>query len=204
MFFAIMSTAQWTLSIISDIPERPSTLPNCVKSMISNLDTKENSYTAPYYSEYGYGYNYNSCDLISENPEYNFENLYSSLLPKETEIRAYIDRISQLESDKRSANYNQQNNRSDYNSALTEQIARENNGIYDKNELQNAISDTKNRIANIESEIATLKESADRIRQENLGEITLLKEKYETAEAGYKKAILFHSMMVAILSFFFS
>ena len=40
MFAAILSTAQWSLSIIQDIPDRPKNLPYCVNNMLAFFDEK--------------------------------------------------------------------------------------------------------------------------------------------------------------------
>lgn len=51
MFMAIISTAQWTLSIIRTIPEYPTSIPNCVDQMLSLFDANTTSQDG--YSYYG-------------------------------------------------------------------------------------------------------------------------------------------------------
>jgi len=48
-----MSTAQWTLSIISGIPEKPSALPTCVSDILREFNQENANYT--YYNNV---YNY--------------------------------------------------------------------------------------------------------------------------------------------------
>jgi hypothetical protein len=82
MFLAIMSTAQWTLSIISNIPEKPMALPSCVGDMLHTFDKEDttyNYYPSSYSYGYGYNYGYNSCNLVSENPRYDLTKEYQAL-----------------------------------------------------------------------------------------------------------------------------
>jgi hypothetical protein len=79
MFVAIMSTAQWTLSIIHGIPERPTAVPACVDRVLSVFDTEAKQYS-PYGYPYDYSYNsYNDCDLVSENPIYDLTTEHNTL-----------------------------------------------------------------------------------------------------------------------------
>ena len=84
MFGAIVSTAQWSLSIIKDIPTYPSGVPVCVENMLSFFDENNTSYDRYYPDSYSYGYSYgngyNNCTLISENPQFDLTKEYNALL----------------------------------------------------------------------------------------------------------------------------
>jgi hypothetical protein len=90
MFLAIISTAQWSLSIIQNIPERPTPISSCVGNMLAFFDETTDAYGSSYdaYSydySYGYDYNYNACNLVSTYPAYDLSREYNALLPAYTE-----------------------------------------------------------------------------------------------------------------------
>jgi hypothetical protein len=104
MFVAIMSTAQWTLSIIKGIPERPLAVPNCVSEVLQAFDPGNSDYnthlnpydSSSYYNGYNYG-KYNNCTLISSYPEYNLELEFYALSVPYAQIKSYSESISRLE-----------------------------------------------------------------------------------------------------------
>jgi hypothetical protein len=99
MFFAIISTAQWSLSIISDIPERPTAVPNCVERMLTFFDDTNEYYDSYYYDGYNYSQGYNDCTLTSTYPKYNFTDSYNALLPGYNEASTDAQSLSQARSD---------------------------------------------------------------------------------------------------------
>ena len=74
MFFAIMSSAEWSLSIIQNIPKIPTNVPYCVNNMLQIMDTKSDLSYISYSS-------YDECALVSENPKFDFTTTYNSILP---------------------------------------------------------------------------------------------------------------------------
>ena len=206
MFSAILSTAQWTLSIISGIPDRPTPVPSCVSDVLSAFDTKDTSYTAysSYTYDYSYGYGYNNCDLVSTNPIYDLTSEYGAISAPYTQLKTYLDTLSRLSSDKSSATYRQQNNREDYNTALTEKIALEQDTVYDGNQIKKDISDTKSEMSNIDAQIKTTQENIDAIRSQYAPQVSMLRTSVESAEMAYKRAYLMYRMLIALLSLAFS
>ena len=202
MFSAILSTAQWTLSIISGIPDRPAPLPSCVSDVLSAFDRDDTTYRV--YPSYEYNYGYDNCALISTNPEYDLTSAYGTLSAPYAQLKTYLDTLSRLSSDKSSAVYRQQNNREDYNTALTEKIAVEQNTIYDGNQIKEDISNTKNEILSIDTQIVTTKKSIDALRIQYAPQVSILRIAAESAEMAYKRAYLVYRMFIALLSLAFS
>lgn len=117
MFGAILASAQWTLSIIHDIPERPTSIPNCVTNIINVFDDDSN-----YYNSY-YDYSYNDCSLTALNPKFDFTIAYNNLQIPFDQINDYNRQIQTLESQKQQLQYNQRNSQQDYNTSLAEKTA---------------------------------------------------------------------------------
>ncbi|EKE26476.1 MAG: hypothetical protein ACD_4C00270G0001, partial [uncultured bacterium (gcode 4)] len=131
MFAAILSSAQWTLSEIKGIPDRPTPVPYCVTNLVNAFDNNRDDYG--YY--YDYSYNYNDCILTSKNPEFDFTKEYNNLLAPYNEIISYNDSIKSLESKKGQLEYNQSNSQKDYNTSLNEKIADEKSGLYETQDI---------------------------------------------------------------------
>jgi len=89
MFWAIMSSAQWTLSIIEGIPTVPTNSPYCISNIINTFDEKNNT---DYYS---YSY-YNDCTLTSPNPEFDFTSEYNKLKTPYDSISNYKKELQSL------------------------------------------------------------------------------------------------------------
>ncbi len=80
MFGAIIASAQWTLSIIKDIPTAPTGVPSCVVNVLDTFDIKHDSYTNHGYDYYD-SYNRDSynCPLTAEKPRFDFTEEYTAL-----------------------------------------------------------------------------------------------------------------------------
>ncbi len=158
-----MSSAQWSLSIIQGIPNRPEAVPSCVNQMIAvlDVDSQNNSpYNQYYYDTYSYydGYGaYNDCNLNPVYPTYDLTVSYNSLKSTYDQVVSYRNEISTLESTKSNAQYKQNNAQLDYNTALTEKIAQENTGIYNTQTIQNDIENTRTQIDTSDIRINELK-----------------------------------------------
>ena len=124
MFGAILMSAQWTLSIIEGIPERPTAIPICVTSMVSNFEEK--NIDDLYYRSYNYNSSYNDCALTSTKPTFDFTVEYNSLVAPSEEINKHETTIQELQSKKQEAQYSQKNSQQDYNTSLAEKTANEN------------------------------------------------------------------------------
>lgn len=197
MFWAIMSSAQWTLSIIEGIPTVPMNSPYCINNIINTFDEKNNN---DYYS---YSY-YNDCTLTSTNPLFDFTNEYNKLKTPFDSINNYKKELQSLQSQKSNLDYKQRNSQNDYNTSLTEKIANENNGIYDKNNIQNTITDTRLELTNIETQISNTTNSIKQLQIQFKTDIDNLIIKVKKVEDDYKTAYLLYRMYVAILSFIFA
>jgi hypothetical protein len=125
MFSAILSTAQWSLSIIQDIPDRPTATPSCVDQMLSFFDAKDSNYPHIYGE-------YNNCTLSSpSNPRYDLTFAYNTIRLQYQEATTLSQSISNLESEKSRLDSEKYNTQSNYNTALTEDIANRNNRVYE-------------------------------------------------------------------------
>ena len=158
MFGAILMSAQWTLSIIEEIPNRPTLVPSCIENILSVLKSgnsytfyegTNNSYDG--YTSYSYN-NYNSCNLVSENPKYDFTALYTPLKLVAKQISDYGEQIQTLENEKSRLSYQKSTAQDDYNTALTEKIANEKNKAYNTNDSRNTIEASRTRISQIDSD----------------------------------------------------
>lgn len=192
-----MTSAQWTLSIIEEIPTVPTNSPYCINNIISTFDGKNNS---DYYS---YSY-YNDCNLTSTNPEFDFTLEYNKLMVPYNQINNYKKELQSLESQKNDLEYRQRNSQRDYDTSLTEKIANENNGIYDKNNIQNNIVDTRTEIARVETQIANITDSIRQVQAQYKTDIDNLITKVNKVEDDYKTAYLLYRLYVAVLSFIFA
>ncbi len=203
MFWAILVSAQWTLSIIKDIPNRPTSIPYCINDRINTFDNdykNNNSYSDYWY----YNYWYNDCQVKSENPKFDFNPEFNNLEAPYNEIVNYKKNITELENQKRNIDYNQRNNQQDYNTSLTEKIADENAPLYDTETIQENIKNNRLEGTNIDSQINTINSKIDQIKSQYNSEILALEQKFEKANDDYRTAYLLYRFYVAILSFLFS
>ena len=200
MFFAIITSAQWTLSVIKDIPSKPTAIPYCVTDVLRVFDTKstDNSY---FYSYWNSRYN---CDLISaKNPEFDFTNEYNILISSSNEIKILNDEVQQYQRSLWDNSRTQSQNRDDYNTALIEEIA-DNWGIYDSNTLQQNIQNIDSGTEWLNKSIATARQEIAAIKSQNASAVGSLRVKFETAQEEYRMAYLVYRLYIAALSFLFS
>lgn len=203
MFGTILMSAQWTLSIINKIPTRPTQVPTCVGNLISVMQSWDNYYYSDSKNSYSYD-EYNSCELISEVPKYNFTNSFNSLDLVGKQINIYGDKIRDLENDKTQAKYDKSNAQNDYNTALVEKIAGEENKAYNTNDSRNTIKDSRTNIVEIDNKITAIKASIELLRSTNIVAKEALQKELDMAEIAYKNAYLMYRFIVAILSLIFS
>jgi rRNA maturation protein Nop10 len=204
MFVAIMSTAQWTLSIIHGIPERPTAVPACVDRVLSVFDTEAKQYS-PYGYPYDYSYNsYNDCDLVSENPIYDLTTEHNTLEEPYRLINWYSDEIQKLESTRQNTQYRQENNREEYNTSLNERSVWEDDPLYDGKQIRQDITSTRGELTEIDAQISALQKKIDTLRAEYAVQVSQLKNKKEQAEDAYKRAYLVYRMIYGVLSLFFA
>ena len=199
MFGAILVSAQWTLSIIQGIPERPTNIPNCVINMMNVLD-KDNSYNYSYSNRYSYS----DCLLIANNPKFDFTIAYNNLKVPLDKINDYNTQIADLESQKQRAQYNQRSSQQDYNTSLAEKTAHEDSWLYDTQEIQNGIKNTRSTITNTDKQISELKNSIIALKSQYSWEIEILRGKVTVTEGSYRNAYLLYKFYIAILSFLFA
>ncbi|MBB1564505.1 hypothetical protein HG430_000490 [Candidatus Gracilibacteria bacterium] len=202
MFVAILVSAQWTLEIINKIPKEPDTIPNCIKNILYKFeaDDKENEKYSYNYGEYGR----NDCDLSSENPKFNFEKEYGELSGAYENLNNITEEISNLESKKYRLEKEKGNSREDYDTSLTEKIAGENSGLYDKNKIQEEIKNSKAEVEQIDKKLKDLETEKNKIISENKAKISELKAVYEKAQSDYEHSYLMYKLYISLLSFIFS
>lgn len=207
MFLAIISTAQWSLSIIKDIPTRPTDLPQCVTNMVGFFNGKDtDSYDIYSYSNRPYGYSYsdfNGCVLVWENPEFDFTDDYNSLLPIYNQAVEYIDSLNKLKSELTNITYKRESVERDYNTALNENIANTWERIYDTNNAGSTLWTLKAQQLSIEAEMSSLQSKIEDLRNTYQKEATALKSNYETAQNAYKKAYIWFKIYRSLLSLIF-
>lgn len=194
-----MSSAQWTLSTIEKIPTVPTSIPYCINNIISTFD--ENNNANYYYDDYNHTDN---CTLTSTNPEFDFTTEYNKLETPFKEINNYKKDLQNLKTQKSNLEYNQTNSQNDYNTSLTEKIANENNGIYDKNNIKNTITDTRSEITNIETQISDKTNSITNLQAQYKTDINNLIAKVKIVNDDYYTVYLLYKFYVAILSFIFA
>jgi rRNA maturation protein Nop10 len=208
MFGAIVSTAQWSLSIIKDIPTYPSGVPVCVENMLSFFDENNTSYDRYYPDSYSYGYSYgngyNNCTLISENPQFDLTKEYNALLDAYNEWVATSQSLSQLQSSLRDIEYKERNTQNNYNTSLTEDIARSENRVYDSSSVSANLQSLKNQRASIEVKTTELNAVIASLKTVNRAKVSELKIQRDVAYDAYKQAYLLYKFIIAILSLLFS
>jgi rRNA maturation protein Nop10 len=209
MFSAILSTAQWSLSIIQDIPDRPTETPSCVDRMLSFFDRENSSYRSYEYNsnsyDYGYGDGYNACNLQSlSNPRYDLTTAYNALLPQYREATTLAQSLSNLESEKSRLDSEKYNTQSNYNTALTEDIANRNNRVYDATTVASNLQDIEKKKQNIDSQIASTNASIDDIRSAVSSQVSTLRSETESAKSAYQRSYLWYRMIIALLSLLFT
>lgn len=210
MFLAIMTSAQWSLSIIKNIPDKPETMPYCITDMLYKMSDNEKIkesdgylYNNNSYYSYDYDYSYNNCITYSQD-QFDFTNEYNWLLPWYKDILRIWKNILELEQWLSNINSEYIKNQKDYELSLTEKIANEENWIYNKDEIKN---NTKNNIESknqIDQSISDLKNKIELIKNENNEKIIQLENKYLIAIDEYNFKYLLYKLYVAILSFIFS
>ncbi len=206
MFFAIISTAQWTILVIKDIPDKPLQVPNCVTAVLNAFDINNTSYNiyqrySPNYSSYGW---YNDCTLISSKPTFDLFREYETLRSPYEQLQSYSNNLSRLQSEKSNSQYRQNNSREDYNTALNEKMAQEWVGIYNGQQIQEDITTSRDQIVSIDTQITLLQKNIENLRAQYAWEVATLKAKQIDAEWAYKKTYLAYEMTIAILSLIFS
>ncbi len=204
MFWAILMSAQWTLSIFEEIPSRPQVVPSCIENLLSPLKEWSDNYSF-YENEDNYIYpGYNNCDLTSENPVYDFSVAYNKLKPIVKQIDSYGERINTLENEKTKLLDERSLTQSEYNTALTEKLVWENQKVYNTNITKKELTEIRTTIDKKDSEIIILKKSIDTIRQSYLADATALKAALEQAEKDYTHSYLIYRLIVGILSLIFA
>ncbi len=197
MFFAIMSSAEWSLSIIQNIPKIPTNIPYCVNNMVQVMDTKnEISYNS--YSSY------EDCTLVSENPQFDFTRTYNTLLPWFKEIQDRETNISELESNKRDIEYKRSDSQSNYNTSLTEKIAWETDTAYNSQNERSNLRSFDTQIQSLQTSIEAEKKAIWVIKQQYASWVHELKNQLEQAQDAYQTAYLQYRLIIAVLSFIFA
>jgi len=209
MFGAILASAQWTLSIIKDIPTAPTAVPGCIISVLDTFDIKHDSYSNHGYNDYEYYNNYeqgeqHDCLLTSENPTFDFTNEYNTVKEAYTSILQVGKSLKILESEKESLEYIQNNTQKDYNTSLTEQIAEEETQVYDRQTVQTNLRESRAKMATLDAQITEQKNSIQSLKSKYNPQVLALKQKIDTADSDYRRAYLLYRLYVALLSFAFS
>lgn len=198
MFGAILISAQWTLSIIKELPTKPTNIPYCVNEFVRIFDeTNENN-------NYWTNYSKDTCILTSINPEFDFTNEFNTLNLPFNEIISYKSSLKELINEKKSIENKQENTQKDYNTSLTEKIANENSWQFDTKTIQNSIENNSSQIDNLNNQISKFENNIKDIQSKHFVVIKELKVKIDKANDEYKTAYLIYKLYVAILSFIFA
>lgn len=217
MFFAILGTAQWSLSIISDIPTPPSPVPQCVKNAVANLDPLYDRYGNSHYligyslygsySRYSYRTDYPDCTeaLVSENPKFDFQADYAAIREDSEKISNAQSRIDSLRSDISTAEYRKNSSRTNYRDSLSEKTAGESgNGLYDPDKERSNIRSADLEIDGYKAEITKFEQEIANIRNLRAPDLTLIKDRIANAERAYATAANVYSLAIALLHLLFS
>lgn len=211
MFFAIISSAQWTIDIIQNIPTKPTYISNCVFTVLSTLDPKwreeegNTLYNDSYYSDNYYAtyYSYDACLLTSENPRFDFTSEYNALKDAFTTVTKAQEQVSKLQGEISALNNSQNKIQQDYNTSLLEKTA-QTKGIYDTNNIQQNIKADKAQETKLNTQITEAQTLISSTIYQNQDKIKALKTKVLQAETDYYHAMLLYKLIVAVLSFIFS
>lgn len=79
MFLAILSSGQWTIGIIQNIPQRPQNLPYCISNLYENFIYKYNKQGFEIDSSLGLSYGYypqDDCQTTGIDPAYDMTKEY--------------------------------------------------------------------------------------------------------------------------------
>lgn len=212
MFGAIMASAQWTLSIIKEIPTVPTPVPSCAIRILDAFDIKHDTYknndyydNVYYYeSNYGYAPNEEKCPLTANHPAFDLSTEYNALKEPYTNIVDYKEAIRKLESEKDTLGYTQDSTQKDYDTALTEKMAGEKVQVYDPQEIKTDLRTSRAQMATITSQIAEQKSALASVKSRYNQQAIALKEKIDAADADYRSAYLLYRLYIALLSFAFS
>ncbi len=195
MFFAIIWTGQWTISIIQNIPDRPDKTPYCLDKLVNTFEN-ENSYS--YFDACS------SYELTSSYPKFDFTNEYNTL---EDDYKKIVDLKKSINSFERTISTKErqiQNYQEDYNTSLTEDIANEDNKIYDKWTIQYKIQELNQDIENTEQNITLKENQIASLISSNSKLIYDLKQKLKSVEKEYDRLYLLYRLYIAVLSFIFA
>ncbi len=210
MFGAILASAQWTLSIINDIPTAPTSVPYCIVRVLDTFDVQHDSYESdaynPYYDEYTTTDEDGShCQpLTASYPVFDFTAEYRAVETPYTSILQYEKSIRELEEEKNTLQYSQDNTQKDYDTALTEKIADENEQVYNTQKVQANLRASRAQIASLTSQIAQNKASIQSLKSEYQSQALALKAKTDVVDRDYRSAYLLYKLYIALLSFAFS
>lgn len=208
MFVAILTSAQWTLDIIRDIPTPPTQVPGCISRVVNKFIptdstsnySKYNNYDYWYYNEY----DSNTCVLTAGNPRFDFTTEYKELSMVYDAIIVKEKSLSDLETQKTQLTNNQNNNQNDYNTSLSEKIANEENQIYDRAQVKETIWNTRRQIASLTTQISTLQANIDSTKNQYMPQARILREKLAQADNDYRAVYILYRLYIALLSFAFS
>lgn len=197
MFFAILVSWYWTLSIIKHIPTKPTYVPTCISYMLESLQDPSIHHSI-------LSNRYNDCDLQSTHPEFNFEEEYSQLQVPYEEIDAIQTKINNLQPRFYSLRSDLQEAEDNYEFSLNEQTAQENSGLYNTVENQNKIREIRRQISDVTKNVETLQAQRKEVQQKYSWEVSLLKEKVENVKWAYYRSYFWYKFYIAILSLIFS
>lgn len=206
MFGAIMASAQWTLSIIKDIPTVPTSVPNCIVRVIDTFGIEHDSY-----DRNGYDYYYNdytvdeaNCPLTASHPAFDLTKEYNALKEPYARILEDEEALRKLQSEKDTLEYTQNATQKEYDTALTEKIAEEDAQVYDAQEIKTDLRTSRAQMATLNAQIAQNTSSILSLKSQYQSQAMTLKEKADTINEEYRIAYLLYKLYIALLSFAFS
>lgn len=206
MFAAILASAQWTLSIIKNIPTAPTSVPSCIIQVIDTFGVKHDTYAShgyDYTDYYGTNDDY-SCPLTASHPTFDFTTEYTALKKPYESILQYEESLRELESKKNSLEYTQDSTQKDYDTALTEKIAGENDQVYGTQQVKTNLRTSRAQIATLGSQMAQIESSIQSLKSQYQSQAMALKGKADIVDDSYKTAYLLYRLYIALLSFVFA
>ena len=209
MFLAILSSGQWTIGIIQNIPQRPQNLPYCISGIyekfVYTYNSKGFSLEPSDYFPYGYrDYSQTDCQTTGIDPAYDMTKEYEQFKNLWIELDSLEKEISQIQSNVNSLESKKTSRKQEYDTSLLEDIAWNQQRMYNGSEIQNTLSADDQEIQTLKSQISQLESQYTQKLRENLQNFQGFRLKIESFQEDYRIEYLKYRFYVAILTLIFA
>jgi len=126
------------------------------------------------------------------------------LKPSLDEVKQAQENVSKKTLEKSQSQYRQDTAQNDYNTSLYEKTAEMGTGIYNSQNLQKDIKDTRAEIDQIQAQIDAENARISKIQDDVAPQVAALIAKYQEASRAYSSAFLFYRLFYAFLSLFYA